>query len=50
VLASIGALTHGNVRVALHPAVTSEDVDRFLAVLPQVLDRVRSRLGAPRTK
>ena len=50
VLASIGALTHGNVRVVLHPAVTGEDVDRFLAVLPQVLDRVRSRLGAPRTK
>jgi len=47
VLASIGALTHGNVRVALHPGVTSDDVDRFLAVLPQVLDRVRSRLGSP---
>ena len=49
VLASIGALTHGNVRVALHPAVTSDDVDAFLAALPQVLERVRSRLGAPRT-
>ncbi len=48
VLASIGALTHGNVRVVLHPAVTSEDIDGFLAVLPVVLDRVRSRLGAPR--
>lgn len=47
VLASVGALTHGNVRVALHPGVTEEDVDRFLGVLPQVLDRVRSRLGAP---
>ena len=49
VLASIGALTHGNVRVALHPAVTSDDVDRFLAAIPPVLDRVRSRLGAPQT-
>jgi cysteine desulfurase len=47
VLAAIGALTHGNVRIALHPGVTSDDVDRFLAVFPQVLDRVRSRLGAP---
>lgn len=47
VLAAISALTHGNVRIALHPGVTSDDVDRFLAVLPQVLDRVRSRLGAP---
>jgi len=49
VLASIGALTHGNVRVVLHPAVTSDDVDDFLVALPRVLDRVRSRLGAPRT-
>ena len=47
VLASIGALTHGNVRVALHPGVTSDDVDRFLTVLPQVIDRVRARLGSP---
>lgn len=47
VLASIGALTHGNVRVALHPGVTSDDVDRFLGLLPQVLDRVRARLGSP---
>lgn len=49
VLASVGALTHGNVRIALHSGVTSDDVDRFLAVLPQVLERVRARLGAPRT-
>ncbi len=49
VLAAVGALTHGNVRIALHPGVTSDDVDRFLAVLPHVLERVRSRLGAPRT-
>ncbi len=48
VLASIGALTHGNVRVVLHPAVTSADIDDFLVALPRVLDRVRSRLGAPR--
>lgn len=48
VLAAIGALTHGNVRIALHPGITSDDVDRFLAVLPQVLERVRGRLGAPR--
>ena len=48
VLAAIGALTHGNVRVALHPGVTSEDVDRFLAVLPEALDTRASRLGAPR--
>ena len=47
VLASIGALTHGNVRVALHPAVTEQDVDRFVAALGPALETVRSRLGAP---
>lgn len=47
VLASVGALTHGNVRVALHPRVTEQDIDRFLAELPHALDAVRSRIGAP---
>lgn len=47
VLAAVGALTHGNVRVALHPGVTKQDVDRFLAELPDALDAVRSRIGAP---
>lgn len=47
VLASIGALTHGNVRIALHPGVTAADVDAFLAALPGALATVRARLGAP---
>jgi len=47
VLAAVGALTHGNVRVALHPGITERDVDRFLIELPDALDAVRSRLGAP---
>ena len=47
VLASLGALTHGNVRIALHPGVTSADVDAFLAALPVAVATVRSRLGAP---
>jgi cysteine desulfurase len=46
VLAAVGALTHGNVRIALHPAITEEDVERFLAVLPQVLADVRTQAGA----
>jgi cysteine desulfurase len=46
VLAAVGALTHGNVRIALHPAITEEDVERFLAVLPQVLADVRAQAGA----
>ncbi|MEK8228778.1 aminotransferase class V-fold PLP-dependent enzyme [Oerskovia sp. M15] len=34
VLAAMGVLTHGNVRIALDRSTTAEDVDRFLAVLP----------------
>lgn len=48
VLAAVGALTHGNVRVALHPGVTEGDVDRFLAEVPDALATVRNRIGAPR--
>jgi cysteine desulfurase len=48
VLAAVGALTHGNVRVSLHPGITEQDVDRFLAELPDALDMVRLRVGAPR--
>jgi cysteine desulfurase len=49
VLAAMGALTHGNVRVGL-PATTDgptlhEHAERFLAVLPAAVARVRDRLG-----
>ena len=47
VLAAIGALTHGNVRIAVHPGITDSDVTRFLEALPVALDTVRTRLGAP---
>jgi cysteine desulfurase len=47
VLAAVGALTHGNVRVALHTGVSAQDIDRFLAELPDALDAVRKRIGAP---
>lgn len=46
VLAAMGALTHGNVRLALHRSVTDEDVERFCDVLPGVVARVRDLLGA----
>lgn len=46
VLAAMGALTHGNLRVSLPPGVREDDVDRFLAVLPAVVERVRASLGA----
>jgi cysteine desulfurase len=46
VLAAMGVLTHGNVRLCLPPDVTSEGVDRFLDALPGAVRRVRDALGA----
>jgi cysteine desulfurase len=46
VLVAMGALTSGNVRVSLPAGVTDEDVDRFLAVLPDCVAAVRAELGA----
>ncbi|WP_232514679.1 cysteine desulfurase family protein [Cellulomonas sp. PSBB021] len=45
VLAAMGALTQGNVRVALHHATTAQDVTDFLAVLPGVVAELRASLG-----
>lgn len=45
VLAAMGVLTHGNVRLALPVDVTEDDVERFLAVLPGAVARVRAVLG-----
>lgn len=45
VLAAMGVLTHGNVRIALDRSTTDDDVDRLLAVLPGAVARVRSALG-----
>lgn len=45
VLAAMGVLTHGNVRIALDRSTTAEDVDRFLDVLPGAVARVRDMLG-----
>jgi cysteine desulfurase len=46
VLAAMGALTHGNVRVSLHRGTTEADVDRFLAVLPGIVAELRRQAGA----
>jgi len=46
VLAAMGVLTHGNVRLTLPAGVTDDDVDRFLAALPPAVRRVRDLLGA----
>jgi cysteine desulfurase len=45
VLEAMGALSHGNVRVSLHPGVSDADVDRFLTVLPQVVADLRAEAG-----
>jgi len=45
VLEAMGVLTHGNVRVSLTRDTTEADVDGFLAVLPEVVREIRSRVG-----
>lgn len=45
VLAAMGVLTHGNVRIGLDRTTTLDDVERFLAVLPGAVARVRAVLG-----
>ncbi len=42
VLAAMGALTHGNVRVSLTRDTTADDVERFCAVLPEVVAELRA--------
>jgi len=46
VLAAMGVLTHGNVRVSLSRLVTEADVNRFLDVLPGIVQRLRAEGGA----
>nr|MDT0665175.1 aminotransferase class V-fold PLP-dependent enzyme [Micromonospora sp. DSM 115978] len=45
VLAAMGALTHGNVRVSFGRDSTADDVDALLAVLPGAVAGVRARAG-----
>lgn len=45
VLAAMGALTHGNVRVSLARETTSEQVDAFCAALPAVIAEIRTGAG-----
>lgn len=46
VLAAMGVLTHGNIRVGLPVGVDAAAVDRFCAELPGAVARVRALLGA----
>ncbi|MGH3356717.1 MAG: aminotransferase class V-fold PLP-dependent enzyme, partial [Nocardioidaceae bacterium] len=45
VLAAMGALTHGNVRVSLTTSTGEDEVERFLTELPEVVARLRDRFG-----
>jgi cysteine desulfurase len=45
VLAAMGVLTHGNVRVSLTRDATEADVDAFCDVLPQVVAEIRKDAG-----
>jgi cysteine desulfurase len=44
VLAAMGALTHGNVRLSVDRRTSDDDVERFLAALPGAIERLRARL------
>ncbi|MGH3361270.1 MAG: aminotransferase class V-fold PLP-dependent enzyme, partial [Nocardioides sp.] len=45
VLAAMGALTHGNVRVSLGRDTSEGDVDTLLEILPGVVSSLRSEAG-----
>jgi cysteine desulfurase len=45
VLEAMGVITHGNVRVSLSRGTRAADVDRFLAVLPGAVNRLRHTTG-----
>ncbi len=45
VLAAMGALTHGNVRVSLESGTTEDQVDRFCAALAESVTAIRARAG-----
>ncbi|MEV4394701.1 aminotransferase class V-fold PLP-dependent enzyme [Nonomuraea sp. NPDC049607] len=45
VLEAMGVLTHGNVRVSLPRGTSAAEVDRFLAVLPELVRRIRHDAG-----
>ncbi|HEX5907943.1 MAG TPA: aminotransferase class V-fold PLP-dependent enzyme [Propionibacteriaceae bacterium] len=46
VLAAMGALTHGNVRIGLTWATTAAEIDQFLAILPPIVAEIRATVGA----
>jgi cysteine desulfurase len=45
VLAAMGALTHGNVRIGVTRTTSKQDVARFLEVLPPIVAELRATVG-----
>ena len=45
VLAAMGVLTQGNVRIGLTAATTQQDIEAFLAALVDVIDHLRQDAG-----
>ena len=45
VLEAMGVLSHGNVRVSLHRGTTDSEVERFLSVLPVIVQEIRKQTG-----
>ena len=43
VLVAMGVVSHGNIRVSLPRGVAAADVERFLDVLPELVERARGR-------
>jgi cysteine desulfurase len=46
VLAAMGALTHGNVRIGLTWTTTAAEIDQFLTALPPIVAAIRATVGA----
>ncbi len=46
VLAAMGALTHGNVRIGLTRTTTEAEVDAFADALPPIVAELRARIGS----
>jgi cysteine desulfurase len=45
VLAAMGALTHGNVRIGLTSTTTAAEINRFLEMLPSMVAEIRATVG-----
>ncbi len=45
VLAAMGVLTHGNIRISISPATTADQLDRFTTTLAAIVTRLRDSTG-----